>query len=307
MDIQAFVDFMERKFAKQIASRSVLEQSPGEFSEIPESLDSRLQTALRNTGVEKLYAHQTEAYESIRSGKDTVLVSRTASGKTLSFLLPILHEYAQAPASFGVMLMYPTKALSRDQESTLGSLMKASGVETRLGTFDGDTPREERTRIQAAADFMITNPDMLHSGILPNHHRKWRTFLSRLRYIVIDEVHTYRGAFGSHVANVLRRLVRICEMHGSRPTFVCSSATIGNPAEHVEALFQRPFHVIDKDGAPRPRRDLYLVNPPVVQSHGHSLYRKGTGSVSVPLIREATELGVRVAVVTTRSMTVTDV
>ena len=293
MDIQAFVNFMERKFAKQIASRSVLEQSPGEFSEIPASLDSRLQTALRNTGVENLYAHQTKAFESIRSGKDTVLVSRTASGKTLSFLLPILHEYVQAAAPFGVMLMYPTKALSRDQESTLGSLMKASGVETRLGTFDGDTPREERTRIQSAADFMITNPDMLHSGILPNHHRKWRTFLSRLRYIVIDEVHTYRGAFGSHVANVLRRLVRICEMHGSRPTFVCSSATIGNPAEHVEALFQRPFHVIDKDGAPRPRRDLYLVNPPVVQSHGHSLYRKGTGSVSVPLIREATELGVR--------------
>lgn len=293
MDIQAFVDFMERKFAQQIASRSVLEQTPGDFSSIPETLDARLQAALRDTGIDKLYAHQAEAFESIRQGRDTVLVSRTASGKTLSFLLPILHEYVQAAAPFGVMLMYPTKALSRDQENTLGKLMKASGVETRLGTFDGDTPREERTRIQSTADFMITNPDMLHSGILPNHHRKWRTFLSRLRYIVIDEVHTYRGAFGSHVANVLRRLVRICEMHGSRPTFVCSSATIGNPAEHVEALFQRTFKVIDRDGAPRPRRDLYLVNPPVVQSHGHAMYRKGPGSVSVPLIREATELGVR--------------
>ena len=137
----------------------------------------------------------------------------------------------------------------------------------RLGTFDGDTPREERTRIQSQADFMITNPDMLHSGILPNHSRRWRTFLSRLKYIVVDEVHTYRGAFGSHVANVMRRLVRACEMHGSRPTFVCSSATIGNPSEHVEALFNRPFHTITRDGAPRPQRDLYLVNPPVVQSH----------------------------------------
>ncbi|MCA9217937.1 MAG: DEAD/DEAH box helicase, partial [Planctomycetales bacterium] len=293
MDIQPFVDFMERQFASQIAARSVLEKSSGEFSAIPESLDERLRQALVSTGVQQLYAHQVDAFESIRSGRDTVLISRTASGKTLSFLLPILHEYVQAPAPFGVMLMYPTKALSRDQESTLGRLMQASGVETRLGTFDGDTPREERTRIQTAADFMITNPDMLHSGILPNHHRRWRTFLSRLRYIVIDEVHTYRGAFGSHVANVLRRLIRICEMHGAKPTFVCSSATIGNPAEHVEALFQRPFHVIDKDGAPRPRRDLYLVNPPVVQSQGHSLYRKGPGAVSVPLIREATELGVR--------------
>jgi len=134
---------------------------------------------------------------------------------------------------------------------------------------------------------------MLHSGILPNHNRRWRTFLSRLRYIVIDEVHNYRGAFGSHVANVMRRLLRVCEMHGSRPTFVCSSATIGNPGEHVEALFQRPFHVVSKDGAPRPRRDLYMINPSVVQSHGHSLYRKGPGSITVPLIREAARLGVR--------------
>ncbi len=190
-------------------------------------------------------------------------------------------------------LLYPTKALSRDQEGTLGRLLQAAGADLRLGTFDGDTPREERNRIQAQADFMITNPDMLHSGILPNHSRRWRTFLSRLKYIVVDEVHTYRGAFGSHVANVMRRLLRVCEMHGSHPTFVCSSATIGNPAEHVEALLQRPFHVITRDGAPRPQRDLYLINPPVVQSHGHAMYRKGPASVSIPLIREATKQWVR--------------
>ena len=293
MKIQAFVDALERRFTGQIASHAALEPSAGEFEPIPDVLDPRLTKALAKDGLKQLYSHQVEAFHSIRSGKDTVLVSRTASGKTLSFLLPILHEYVQAEAPFGVALLYPTKALSRDQEGTLGKLLAASGVDVRLGTFDGDTPREERTRIQSSADFMITNPDMLHAGILPNHNRKWRTFLSRLRYIVIDEVHTYKGAFGSHVANVLRRLVRACEIHGSRPTFVCSSATIGNPAEHVEALFGRPFHVIDKDGAPRPRRDLYLVNPPVVQSHGHALYRKGPSSVSIPLIREATRLGVR--------------
>lgn len=293
MGMQAFLDFLEGRFSRQIASRSSHAASPGQFAELPEVLDPRLAAALESDGLKRLYSHQVEAFDSIRQGQDTVLVSRTASGKTLSFLLPILHNYLQAEAPFGVMLLYPTKALSRDQEGTLGKLLKASGTDVRLGTFDGDTPREERTRIQSQADFMITNPDMLHAGILPNHNRRWRTFLSRLQYIVVDEVHTYRGAFGSHVANVMRRLLRVCEMHGSRPTFVCSSATIGNPSEHVEALFQRPFRTITSDGSPRPERDLYLVNAPVVQSHGHALYRKGPGSVSVPLIREATRLGVR--------------
>lgn len=293
MTIQSFVDFMEGRFAPQIATREILAASTGEFVDFPTTLDPRLATALRESGLEQLYSHQAEAFESISASNDTVLVSRTASGKTLSFLLPILQQYLQAEAPFGVMLLYPTKALSRDQEGTLGRLLQASGAELRLGTFDGDTPREERTRIQSHADFMITNPDMLHSGILPNHHRRWRTFLSRLKYIVIDEVHTYRGAFGSHVANVMRRLLRVCQMHGSQPTFVCSSATIGNPQEHVEALFGRPFRVIDRDGAPRPRRDLYMINPPLAQSHGHVSYRKGTNSINIPLIREATRRGVR--------------
>ncbi|MCA9263846.1 MAG: DEAD/DEAH box helicase [Planctomycetales bacterium] len=293
MQISSFAEFLERRFADQIAARSVMAPSAGDFARIPAELDPRLVEALKQSGLERLYSHQVEAFQSILAGKDTVLVSRTASGKTLSFLLPILHQYVQAESPFGVLLLYPTKALSRDQEGTLGRLLDASSVELRLGTFDGDTPREERNRIQSSADFVITNPDMLHSGVMPNHNRRWRTFLSRLRYIVVDEVHTYRGAFGSHVANVMRRLVRICAMHGSRPTFVCSSATIGNPAEHVENLFQRPFHVVQRDGAPRPQRDLYLINPPVAQSQGHALYRKGTSSVSIPLIREATRLGVR--------------
>ena len=293
MGMDAFVEYLEGRFAAQIASHHVISATSGDFESLPAELDPRLTEALRASGLERLYSHQSEAFESIRRGQDTVLVSKTASGKTLSFLLPILQDYITAEAPFGVALLYPTKALSRDQEGTLGRLLQAAGADLRLGTFDGDTPREERNRIQSQADFMITNPDMLHSGILPNHNRRWRTFLSRLKYIVVDEVHTYRGAFGSHVANVMRRLVRACEMHGSRPTFICSSATIGNPAEHVEALFERPFHIIDRDGAPRPQRDLYMVNPPVVQSHGHALYRKGPNSVSIPLIREATERGVR--------------
>ena len=204
MSMSSLVDFLEQRFVREIASHTVIPPTSGEFETFPEALNPALKDALQATGLTQLYSHQSEAFESIRRGQDTVLVSRTASGKTLSFLLPILHEYMNAAAPFSVALLYPTKALSRDQEGTLGRLLQAAGAEMRLGTFDGDTPREERNRIQSQADFMITNPDMLHSGILPNHNRRWRTFLSRLKYIVVDEVHTYRGAFGSHVANVMR-------------------------------------------------------------------------------------------------------
>ncbi len=287
------VDFLKNRFEREIQAHHVIAPKEGLFAPFPAALDDRLRQVLTGDGIAALYSHQAEAFEAISAGRDTVLVSQTASGKTLSFLLPILNEYMAAPAPFGVLLMYPTKALSRDQESTLGRLMRQAMNTHRLGTFDGDTPREERLNIQRLADFIITNPDMLHSGILPNHNRHWKAFLARLRYIVVDEVHTYRGAFGSHVANVFRRLLRVCEIHGSRPVFICSSATVGNPGQHVRALFGRDFRVIDRDGAPRPRRDLYFVNPPLVQSQGEALYRKGPGAVSIPLIREATERNVR--------------
>jgi DEAD/DEAH box helicase domain-containing protein len=292
-NIDHLIEFLENRFEKQIKARHTLEPESGRFAEFPAALDTRLRAVLQDQGISALYEHQAQAFESISRGADTVLVSRTASGKTLSFLLPVLNDYIRAEAPFSAMLLYPTKALSRDQENTLGRLMHAAMENRKLGTFDGDTPAEERRNIQRQADFVITNPDMLHAGILPNHNRGWKAFLSRLRYIIVDEVHTYRGAFGSHVSNVFRRLLRACEIHGSRPIFICSSATVGNPAEHVQALFHRPFHVIDRDGAPRPRRDLYFVNPPLVQSQGFALYRKGPGSVTVPLIRKATELNIR--------------
>ena len=292
-DIAAVRAFLERRFHAQIKARHILNEQPGQWSAYPENLHPQLAHVLSEQGIRQLYSHQVEAYERIRAGRDCVLVARTAGGKTLSFLLPILDDYLKSPRPFSVMLMYPTKALSRDQEGTLGKLLAASGVTVKLGTFDGDTPREERRRIAQMADFMITNPDMLHSGILPNHNRRWKAFLSRLKYIVIDEVHTYRGAFGSHVANVFRRLLRACAVHGSAPRFVCASATVGNPGEHVQALFGREFAAVDRDGAPRPRRSLYMVNPPLVESHGHALYRKGPGSISIKLIREAAKLKVR--------------
>lgn len=287
------VAFLEQRFEKQIRAHRVIEPTPGDFAPHPAELDPRLAAVLTDRGIPRLYSHQAAAFDLIRSNRDLLLVSQTASGKTLSFLLPILDEYLKASAPFGVLLLYPTKALSRDQESTLGALLQAATGSRKLGTFDGDTPQEERRSIQRMADFVITNPDMLHSGVLPNHNRGWKSFLSRLRYIVVDEVHMYRGAFGSHVANVFRRLLRACEIHGSRPVFVGSSATVGNPGQHVEALFHRPVTVLQRDGAPRPRRDLYFVNPPLVQSHGDALYRKGPASIFIPLIRKAVEESVR--------------
>ncbi len=288
-----FLRYLSQRFHTEIKSHVVDEPVAGVHAEFPDTLDGRLQEVLKAQGIGSLYQHQREAFDRISDARDTLLVSRTASGKTLSFLLPILNAFLAAPAPFSVILIYPTKALSRDQEGTLGRLMRAAGIDATLGTFDGDTPRDERTRIQRSAHFLITNPDMLHSGILPNHNRRWKTFLSRLRFVVVDEVHMYRGAFGSHVSNVFRRLIRICGLHGSSPCFVGSSATIGNPGVHAQALFHRPFSVVENDASPRPRRDLFLVNPPLVQSHGDARYRKGPAAVTIPLIRKATELGIR--------------
>ncbi len=285
--IEKVSEFLKNRFHNEIKSLKILEAAPGSFAPFPKTLDNRLVEVLKNQGVKSLYSHQKEAFKLISDAKDTVLVSQTASGKTLSFFLPILNEYINAKPSFSVMLLYPTKALSRDQEGSLGKLMREATGSLKMGTFDGDTPVNERTKIQRASDFIITNPDMLHAGILPNHNRKWKTFLSRLKFIVVDEVHTYRGAFGSHVSNVFRRLLRVCRAHGSNPVFVCSSATVGNPGEHVEALFHRRFNVVDKDGAPRPKRELFFINPPLAASSGDAQYRKGTGSISIPLIRHA--------------------
>jgi DEAD/DEAH box helicase domain-containing protein len=269
-----------------------LEKSTGVFTEFPETLEKGLREILIKDGITKLYSHQAESFQSITEGRDTLLVSRTASGKTLSFLLPILNEYVKSSKKFATLLLYPTKALSRDQESTLGKLLEKS-VHTKFGTYDGDTPREERENLLKTGDFIITNPDMLHSGILPNHNRKWKHILSRLKYIVVDEVHTYRGAFGSHVSNVFRRLIRLCSFHGSTPLFICSSATIGNPEEHARALFHRDFTVIGKDGSPSSKKSIYFMNPQMVVNEFGSSFRKGSSSITIPLIRYAAHRNIR--------------
>ena len=284
---------IDQHFKKYIRNHTVLEAEPGSYVRFPEALAPPLKNILKSQGIEKLYEHQKLAYDSVSSGQDTLIVSQTASGKTLSFLLPVLDDHVKQSSPFSVLLLYPTKALSRDQENNLFSMLDSHNLGKKLGTYDGDTAREERSRLVKSADFILSNPDMLHGGILPNHNRKWKNFLSRLKYIIIDEVHVYRGSYGSHVANIFRRLLRVCEIHGSTPQFICSSATIGNPKEHVQALFQRDFNIVQKNSAPRPRRDLYLMNPSMVKSHGGTLYRKGPSSLSVPLLIKACKEGVR--------------
>ncbi len=291
--IDSLAALLETRFESCIEAHVELPPEAGSFAPFPAGLSAPLADVLRSRGIDRLYAHQAEAFEAISAGRDTLLISRTASGKTLGFLLPLLSAYREAPAPFSTLLLYPTKALSRDQEGTLGALLQAGFDRRRLGTFDGDTPRDDRRRLQSSADFVISNPDMLHAGILPNHQRGWKSFLARLRYIVVDEVHAYRGAFGSHVANVFRRLLRVCEMHGSRPLFIGCSATVGNPGELAQALFQRPVRVISRDGAPRPGRDLYFVNPPTRPDAAGALVRRGPAAVTAPLLRAAVEQGVR--------------
>ena len=231
---------------------------------VPAWLDPRIVAGLAARGVSSLYTHQAEAIEAVRAGEDVVVVTPTASGKTLCYLLPVLQGLAEDPAARALFL-FPTKALGQDQVAELGALSRASGLEINASTYDGDTPNPIRSSIRTAGQVVVTNPDMLHAAILP-HHTKWFQLFEQLRIIVIDELHTYRGLFGSHVANVLRRLLRICAHYGSHPVIVCCSATIGNPNELAAALTGRHPRLVDRNGAPSGQRHVLLVEPPLIDA-----------------------------------------
>jgi DEAD/DEAH box helicase domain-containing protein len=252
---------------------------------LPKSLDPGFAEALCAAGIDRLYSHQRTALEAA-ARSNLVITSGTASGKSLAFNLPVLDGIARDPKRRALYL-YPTKALAQDQARSLGRL-RPPGL--REAIYDGDTPREERPAIRSRNNLVLTNPDMLHVGMLP-HHKRWGDFLANLGWVVVDEAHTYRGVFGSHVANVLRRLRRVARAYGSEPRFLLASATIANPVELAEGLVGTPFELIDDDGAPRAGREIAMWNPPLIDKASGT--RRSALSEAAELLADLVAGGVR--------------
>ena len=252
-------------FAPNIVVNRLLPAQEGIFAPFPGDLDSRIVMALNRRGIERLYIHQAEVFKLARQGKNVVVVTPTASGKTLCYNLPCLHALLN-DESARCLYLFPTKALSQDQQSELNEISGGDeGLNLKIATYDGDTPESLRVSARDHGRIIISNPDMLHTGILPNHP-KWIKFFSHLKYIVIDEAHAYRGVFGSHVANVIRRLRRICAFYGAAPQFILCSATIANPAELARSLIGQPVELVDKNGSPHGEKRIILYNPPLVDA-----------------------------------------
>ena len=252
----------DNQFMKDVTRWEVIPARPARTLPFPACLDERLKPVLAARGIHALYTHQTHSLEAIARGEDVTVVTPTASGKTMCYNLPVLSAILQNPDARALYL-FPTKALSADQVSELYEMIEAAGADIKTYTYDGDTPAAARKAVRQAGHIVVTNPDMLHSGILP-HHTKWVKLFENLRYIVIDEIHSYRGVFGSNLANVLRRLLRLCDFYGSHPQFILCSATIANPGELAETLIGRPVTLIDDNGAPMGERHFIFYNPPVV-------------------------------------------
>jgi DEAD/DEAH box helicase domain-containing protein len=262
--VEALCRLLEKKeeFIGQVAHWENVPAKKGEYAPLPEGIDRRILDALKGAGVERVYTHQRTCYDSVRRGNHTVVVTPTASGKTLCYNLPVLQTLLEDENS-RALYIFPTKALSQDQQSELNLIIEEGKLPLPVYTYDGDTPNSVRIAARKSGRIVISNPDMLHAGILPNHPR-WIKFISALKFVVIDEIHTYRGVFGSHMANLLRRLKRICAFYGTEPVFICCSATIGNPKELTEQLLETGVELIDQNGAPSGEKNIILYNPPLV-------------------------------------------
>ena len=252
----------DERFRDQIVYWHTIPEKEAITVPFPEDMDNRLKEMLKKKGIEQLYSHQKEAFELALNHHNIVAVTPTASGKTLCYNLPVLNAILKNNNTRALYL-FPTKALAQDQKSELNEWIEGIKTEINCYTYDGDTSPTIRQKIRKAGHIVMTNPDMLHSGILP-HHTKWVSLFENLKYVVIDELHTYRGVFGSHVANVIRRLKRICRFYGSDVQFICTSATIANPLEFAETLIGEKAVLIDRNGAPRSKKHFIFYNPPVV-------------------------------------------
>jgi DEAD/DEAH box helicase domain-containing protein len=253
---------INNQFKENIVCWRTLEEKPAQTVNLPEDLHPLLRESLQQRGITELYTHQKTAYDTVSERKSIVAVTPTASGKTLCYNLPVIQKILVNPES-RALYIFPTKALAQDQKSEINEMIQAAGMNINSYTYDGDTPANIRQKVRKAGHVVITNPDMLHSAILP-HHTKWVSLFENLNFVVIDELHTYRGVFGSHVANVIRRLKRICQYYGSHPVFICTSATIANPLELAKALTGEEMYLIDNNGAPSGRKHFLFYNPPIV-------------------------------------------
>ena len=252
----------DRRFRENATSIIHIPESAGSFVPYPQWVDPAIRKVLVERGITRLYSHQAQAIDLAHEGKDVVLVTPTASGKTLCYNIPVLQKIIEEPETRAIYL-FPTKALANDQMTEVHSLIGELKADIKTFTYDGDTPDDARQAIRKQGHVVVTNPDMLHAGILP-HHTKWQKLFSNLKYVVVDELHVYRGVFGSHVTNVFRRLKRICRFYGQEPVFICCSATVANPKEHAEDLIEKDFVLIGESGAPRSAKTFILYNPPIV-------------------------------------------
>ncbi len=269
----------------RIVAESAEDERRSRQAPLPAELDTGFAEALGRVGIDSLYTHQLRAFE-LAADSNLVITSGTASGKSLAFNLPVLNGIAARPKDRALYL-YPTKALAQDQARALARLRPPR---LREAIYDGDTPREERPAIRRRSNLVLTNPDMLHVAVLPNH-KSWGDFLANLEWVVVDEAHTYRGVFGSHVANVLRRLRRLARAYGSEPRFLLASATIANPIELAERLVGTPFELVDDDGAPRAGREIAMWNPPLIDERSGT--RRSALSEAADLLAELVSHEVR--------------
>lgn len=260
-DVNRLLPALKRRHAQRITGELVIPARAARHAAFPDGLDARIAEGLVQRGVTQLYSHQREAWDHAARGEHIVIVTPTASGKTLCYNLPVIQAAMQARSK--ALYLFPTKALAQDQVTELLELNQAGNLGVRAYTFDGDTPGDARKAVRTHGDIVVSNPDMLHQAILP-HHTKWAQFFENLKFVVIDEMHAYRGVFGSNVANVIRRLNRVCAFYGVKPTYIFCSATIANPGQLAGKLLGAPVSVIDQSGAPTGEKHLLFWNPPMV-------------------------------------------
>ncbi|MBP7041482.1 MAG: DEAD/DEAH box helicase [Chloroflexi bacterium] len=257
---------LNRDFMSQVVAWERFPARPAQFQNVNAPLDGRILAALQSRHIHHFFTHQAAAIDAALAGENTIIATTTASGKSLCYTVPVLQRLLQRQSARALYL-FPTKALAHDQLAETAAILSAGRLPIEVHTYDGDTPQSRRSQVRRAGGILISNPDMLHAGILP-YHPTWRDLFANLQFIVLDEIHTYRGVFGSHVANVLRRVLRICDFYGSHPQVICCSATIANPQEHAQRLVGRPFTLINEqqNGAPTGEKHVILYNPPIIDA-----------------------------------------